>query len=461
MVTSNVTDLLIKDVVDGDATTVRARVRGSHLDRADLGGRVLDGAPPAAPSSTPEARAAARRRRLDPPRSTSTGRTGRFVSGASVSPNGIGAGAAVGPSPATLEGRAPRAEIVFFRWARRRCAPRPTWASRRSCANASPIRDLNGKVLGVVSLWRDGGSDPDAAGHPPLFRGRDGHADRWALVAAVLLFFIFRSAQARLTRQTGELLEATRRDSLTGTLNHGALVALVAARIEAARSSGEAVGVALIDVDNFTLLNDNHGHRVGDAVLSAGARGAPGRACRPTRSSAGMGPTSSSSSLSAGPPSTRSSPAVQAVRDGPHPAQASMSIPAGSAADHPSAPASRPTRATVPFAARSSLSTVAADARDGQGERRRFASAWPAPRRRSGAGAASSLRRPPGPCLRRRHEGSLHEAPLGGCRPVRDLPRPAAGAGRARPSRRSAWRACSTTSGRSASRTRSCASPDR
>jgi diguanylate cyclase (GGDEF)-like protein/putative nucleotidyltransferase with HDIG domain len=88
-----------------------------------------------------------------------------------------------------------------------------------------------------------------------------------AAVASVLLFFIFRSAQRRLTRQTAELVEATRTDPLTGTLNHGAMVAELAARIEAAKVDGSAIGVALVDLDNFTLLNDNHGHPIGDEAL--------------------------------------------------------------------------------------------------------------------------------------------------------------------------------------------------
>jgi diguanylate cyclase (GGDEF)-like protein len=89
------------------------------------------------------------------------------------------------------------------------------------------------------------------------------------LVAAALLFLIFRSAQGRLTRQTLALVEATRRDPLTGTLNHGALVIHLADEIERARASGLPLGVALVDIDNFRLLNDNHGHAAGDAALLA------------------------------------------------------------------------------------------------------------------------------------------------------------------------------------------------
>ncbi len=98
-----------------------------------------------------------------------------------------------------------------------------------------PITDTAGNVVGVVALWRDG--------VPILARLDEVRRDvlivtlTAAMLAAILLFLIFRSAQGRLTRQTGELVESTRRDPLTGTLNHGALVSLLATRLEAARTT--------------------------------------------------------------------------------------------------------------------------------------------------------------------------------------------------------------------------------
>jgi diguanylate cyclase (GGDEF)-like protein len=89
------------------------------------------------------------------------------------------------------------------------------------------------------------------------------------ILASGLLFLVFRSAQGRLTRQTKALVEAALRDPLTGTLNHGALVGHLAREIERARADGTALGIALVDVDNFRLLNDNHGHKAGDEALQA------------------------------------------------------------------------------------------------------------------------------------------------------------------------------------------------
>ena len=93
-----------------------------------------------------------------------------------------------------------------------------------------------------------------------------------AVILGILLFLIFRTAQARLTRQTRQLLEASRRDALTGLLNHGSAVAELATLLEATRESGAAVGVALVDIDGFRLLNETYGHAAGDGALVSIAR---------------------------------------------------------------------------------------------------------------------------------------------------------------------------------------------
>src|SRR4029077_554504 len=85
-----------------------------------------------------------------------------------------------------------------------------------------------------------------------------------ALVVSVLLFFVFRAAQARLTRQTTQLIDAASHDALTGLLNHGSVVEALADAIDAARPRGGGVTVALVDVDNFHLLNETYGHAAGD-----------------------------------------------------------------------------------------------------------------------------------------------------------------------------------------------------
>ncbi len=87
-------------------------------------------------------------------------------------------------------------------------------------------------------------------------------------VLAVFLYFVFRSADRRLKRQTRALMEATRRDALTGMLNHGAVVEDLTRLLDEAIPTEQKLGIALVDVDNLGLLNDAHGHAAGDAILT-------------------------------------------------------------------------------------------------------------------------------------------------------------------------------------------------
>jgi diguanylate cyclase (GGDEF)-like protein len=89
-----------------------------------------------------------------------------------------------------------------------------------------------------------------------------------AFVLATLLYVIFRAANIRLGRQEAQLAEARRRDPLTGLLNHSAAVAALTDLVEDARRDESSMGVALIDVDNFRLLNDVHGSKAGDQALT-------------------------------------------------------------------------------------------------------------------------------------------------------------------------------------------------
>ncbi len=129
-----------------------------------------------------------------------------------------------------------------------------------------PIRS-GGEIRAIVGIWRD--AIPLLARLDAVRRDVVTVTLSAGIVASLLLYLIFRAAQGRLSRQTAALVAATRSDPLTGALNHGALVAHLAGEIERAREAGNPLGVALLDIDNFRLLNDNHGHRAGDEALLA------------------------------------------------------------------------------------------------------------------------------------------------------------------------------------------------
>jgi diguanylate cyclase (GGDEF)-like protein len=60
---------------------------------------------------------------------------------------------------------------------------------------------------------------------------------------------------------------AARTDALTGCLNHAGLQEALAQELERSRRSGRPLSLAIIDLDHFKQVNDEHGHLVGDAVL--------------------------------------------------------------------------------------------------------------------------------------------------------------------------------------------------
>jgi diguanylate cyclase (GGDEF)-like protein len=156
------------------------------------------------------------------------------------------------------------AQVALIEAAAAEAAPGFAFDSQQLLREYLPLK-LGGEVVLVVGVWRDAA--------PLLGRLDDLRRDvvlvtiSAALFASITLYLVFRAAQARLGRQARALLEASRRDPLTGMLNHGALVSALAAEVERARLDGSSLGVALIDLDGFRLLNDNHGHRAGDEAL--------------------------------------------------------------------------------------------------------------------------------------------------------------------------------------------------
>jgi diguanylate cyclase (GGDEF)-like protein len=134
-----------------------------------------------------------------------------------------------------------------------------------------PITDASGKVLVVFEVYRS--SEVLQAGIATAQRMVLLVLLGSSLLLAGLLYLIFRAAARRLDRQTDLLMQASQQDALTGLLNHGAVVEVLGAQIDRARLGGTGrVGLALVDVDNFRLLNDTHGHAAGDTVLLEVAR---------------------------------------------------------------------------------------------------------------------------------------------------------------------------------------------
>jgi diguanylate cyclase (GGDEF)-like protein len=80
------------------------------------------------------------------------------------------------------------------------------------------------------------------------------------------------AAQAAAAIDRARLFEALQRraetDGLTGLLNHRAAQEALDHELTVARAAPATLSVVLVDLDDFKLFNDTHGHLLGDRVLS-------------------------------------------------------------------------------------------------------------------------------------------------------------------------------------------------
>ena len=79
------------------------------------------------------------------------------------------------------------------------------------------------------------------------------------------------AAEEEIVKLQGELDKASvqaRLDPLTGALNRRGLDEAFAREVLAARRKGSHLCLSMLDIDNFKVLNDTHGHKTGDSALS-------------------------------------------------------------------------------------------------------------------------------------------------------------------------------------------------
>ena len=77
---------------------------------------------------------------------------------------------------------------------------------------------------------------------------------------------------AQLQATADQLAHAADHDGLTGLLNRARFHAALQRRVHAKCCTEESIVVLFIDVDDFKVVNDTHGHGVGDEVLRMFAR---------------------------------------------------------------------------------------------------------------------------------------------------------------------------------------------
>ncbi len=76
-----------------------------------------------------------------------------------------------------------------------------------------------------------------------------------------------RETLLRLNRQLEDVLEAAKRDALTGLFNRAHFEFVLRHKIEHAKRRTDTLAVAMIDLDGFKEVNDGMGHAMGDLAL--------------------------------------------------------------------------------------------------------------------------------------------------------------------------------------------------
>lgn len=104
-----------------------------------------------------------------------------------------------------------------------------------------------------------------------------------ALVATAALVAGVAAVGWRQWSRRREMAELALRDTLTGLANRRAIEAYARALFEQAQRLKLPFTVALIDLDHFKQVNDQHGHTTGDAVLRAFASAVPALLRAPDR----------------------------------------------------------------------------------------------------------------------------------------------------------------------------------
>lgn len=79
-------------------------------------------------------------------------------------------------------------------------------------------------------------------------------------------------AVTQRTARARSLMAVMERDSLTGLLNHTCFKERLAVEAIRARRHDHPLSLALLDLDHFKLVNDTHGHVMGDQVIKSLAR---------------------------------------------------------------------------------------------------------------------------------------------------------------------------------------------
>ena len=180
-----------------------------------------------------------------------------------------------GWQPSELEGRRFSAQTGLVAWAVRHGSSLPSPGDRvdraRVFDEATRLKGLGAiRVFPLKSGEQTLGTLVVGSRRRQVFGGEA--ARQLEVIAMQVADALLR---ARLFEQT-ERLAST--DGLTGVQNHRTFQARLDEQVAFAQRYGKQLSVVLCDVDRFKLVNDTHGHPVGDLVLRGVARVISGEA---------------------------------------------------------------------------------------------------------------------------------------------------------------------------------------
>jgi diguanylate cyclase (GGDEF)-like protein len=123
-----------------------------------------------------------------------------------------------------------------------------------------------------ATMWFKALEDP--ANYPPVIEGLTFGFMSAALMSITLLTGVMNRLRARLKSQKEELLSAVTTirmlatiDELTSLANRRYMNEVLEAEERRQRGTGQPTCIALLDIDFFKAINDEHGHASGDEVL--------------------------------------------------------------------------------------------------------------------------------------------------------------------------------------------------
>ncbi len=83
----------------------------------------------------------------------------------------------------------------------------------------------------------------------------------------MLLLGVATILSVTIVRRAQQLLYLASRDRLTGLFNRGHFDRVLLTSVDAASREGRPIALALLDIDHFKRINDDHGHELGDRAL--------------------------------------------------------------------------------------------------------------------------------------------------------------------------------------------------